>query len=80
MEPGEYRYPFHFTLPYQLPTSFEGIYGSLRYYVRASLNRRYMLDAVFKRGFTVNNIVDLNFIYQAPVSLFFVPVPFFSSG
>lgn len=57
-----------FTLPYQLPSSFEGIHGSLRYYVRASLNRRYMLDAVFKKGFTVNNVVDLNLIYQAPVS------------
>ena len=73
-EPGDYSYPFAFTLPYQLPTSFEGVYGSLRYYVRAQLLRRYTLDAVFKKGFTLNNIVDLNLIYQAPVSLIALPI------
>lgn len=67
--PNTYRYPFAFKLPESLPTSFEGVHGSVRYYVRASLNRRYMLDAVFKRGFTVNNVLDLNSNPQAPVSM-----------
>lgn len=67
-QPLYYRYPFSFTLPHQLPSSFEGTYGSLRYYIKATLGRRYMLDAVFKRGFSVNTIVDLNQNFQASVS------------
>lgn len=67
-QPLNYRYAFSFNLPHQLPGSFEGAYGSLRYYIKATLGRRYMLDAVFKRGFSVNTIVDLNQNFQASVS------------
>jgi len=67
-EPNYYRYAFSFTLPHQLPTSFEGAHGSLRYYIKAVLGRRWMLDAVFKRGISVNTIVDLNQNFQASVS------------
>jgi hypothetical protein len=33
--PGEYRYPFEFQLPSDLPSSFRGQYGSVGYAVRA---------------------------------------------
>lgn len=68
-QPNDYRYAFSFTLPHQLPPSFEGAHGSLRYYIKAVLGRRWMLDAVFKRGFSVNTIVDLNQNFQASVRL-----------
>jgi hypothetical protein len=68
LEPDYYRYAFSFTLPHQLPASFEGAHGSLRYYIKAVLGRRWMLDAVFKRGISVNTIVDLNQNFQASVS------------
>ncbi|KAK4019586.1 arrestin domain-containing protein 3 [Daphnia magna] len=66
-QPNDYRYAFSFTLPHQLPPSFEGAHGSLRYYIKAVLGRRWMLDAVFKRGFSVNTIVDLNQNFQASI-------------
>ncbi|XP_046650076.1 arrestin domain-containing protein 3-like [Daphnia pulicaria] len=67
LEPDYYRYAFSFTLPHQLPASFEGAHGSLRYYIKAVLGRRWMLDAVFKRGISVNTIVDLNQNFQASI-------------
>jgi len=60
VEPAEYEYKFQFQLAQQLPTSFEGVYGYVRYHVRARLDRGASAPIVFKRGFTVNNIVDLN--------------------
>ena len=31
LEPGYYEYPFQFTLPPDLPSSFEGSHGRVRY-------------------------------------------------
>ena len=62
LEPNYYRYAFSFTLPHQLSASFEGAHGSLRYYIKAVLGRRWM------RGISVNTIVDLNQNFQASVS------------
>ena len=68
--PGEYEYHFAFSLPQRLPTSFEGAFGYVRFYVRAKVDRPWKFDYEFKRGFTVNAIVDLNRIDQAAVSCF----------
>jgi hypothetical protein len=42
----------------------------VRFYVRAKVDRPWKFDYEFKRGFTVNAIVDLNRIDQAAVSCF----------
>ena len=67
--PGDYQFKYTFILPQRLPTSFEGVYGYVRYYVRAQLDRGCNVNSVFKRAFTVNNIVDLNRNAQAAVSI-----------
>nr|CAG4641027.1 EOG090X09LQ [Eulimnadia texana] len=60
IEAGEYRFPFQFLLPLQLPPSFEGIHGNVRYIVKAKMDRPWAFDYEFKKAFTVNAIVDLN--------------------
>ena len=38
--PGNYAFPFQFPLPpHSLPTSFEGPYGSVRYWLQAVVDR-----------------------------------------
>lgn len=38
--PGNYSFPFQFPLPpHSLPTSFEGPYGSVRYWLQAVVDR-----------------------------------------
>lgn len=68
VEAGVHQYPFSFQLPNQLPTSFEGQYGNVRYYVQAKADRPWAFDYKFKAGFTVNAFVDLNQIPDAAVS------------
>lgn len=65
---GYYEYPFSFQLPHQLPTSFEGQHGNVRYFVRAKAERPWAFDYEFKAGFSVNTFVDLNQIPAAAVS------------
>ena len=79
MEPAEYEYKFQFQLAQQLPTSFEGVYGYVRYHVRARLDRGASAPIVFKRGFTVNNIVDLNADPRAAVCCQLAFIVFFFS-
>ena len=62
------EYPFEFTLPSSLPSTFIGKYGMIRYQVEASLkkadkkstqwNKSAPISVIFP--YTVNGIVDLN--------------------
>jgi len=63
---GRHEFPFSLTLPLNIPSSFEGQYGYVRYTLTGSLFRR-LEKFVGKIGFTVNNIVDLNIIPRARV-------------
>ncbi|XP_051876183.1 arrestin domain-containing protein 3-like isoform X2 [Pristis pectinata] len=58
---GRHEYPFSFELP-QIPlaTSFEGKYGSVRYWVKAELHRPWMLVMKVKKEFTVFEHIDIN--------------------
>ncbi|KAF4516728.1 hypothetical protein B566_EDAN008418 [Ephemera danica] len=57
---GDHEYPFCFALPNQIPASFEGLYGHIRYCVRATLVRPWKFNHVTRQLFTVISPLDLN--------------------
>ena len=38
IEVGDYSYPFQVILPHNLPTSFEGLHGQVRYSINAKID------------------------------------------
>ncbi|KAI6177456.1 Arrestin domain-containing protein 2 [Aphelenchoides bicaudatus] len=57
---GVHEIPFSYTLPKNLPTSFEGEYGFVRYTCRAIAERPWDFDIISKVAFTVVGIEDIN--------------------
>ncbi|CAD5215750.1 unnamed protein product [Bursaphelenchus okinawaensis] len=57
---GIHEIPFSYTLPKNLPTSFEGEYGFVRYTCRAICERPWDFDIVSVCPFTVIGIEDIN--------------------
>ncbi|XP_059470737.1 arrestin domain-containing protein 17-like [Neocloeon triangulifer] len=60
LEPGEYSFPFYYTLPKNLPSSFEGDFGFIRYTLKAVMERPWKFDHKAKVLFTVICPLDLN--------------------
>lgn len=58
--PGEYNYTFNTMLPHQLPTSFEGDYGHIRYTASVVLDIPMWPDKEFEVPFTVIKPINLN--------------------
>lgn len=65
LDAGEHVYPFTFSLPPNLPSSFEALFGHVRYTVRAILDRPWKFDHEAKAAFTVISPLDLNQESQA---------------
>ena len=65
---GEYTFDFECKLPQELPSSFEGRHGQVRYLARACIERNWKSNVVTKKAFTILNGLDLNFIPEAAVS------------
>ncbi len=63
---GQHAFEFSTQLPTDLPSSFEGHHGSVRYYVRATSDGP-KSDISCQRMFSVNAIADLNIIEGANV-------------
>lgn len=61
MEPGVYEYPFDFTLPCDLPTSFEDAWGYVRYNAHFVLKTPFV-DANCVKPFKVIKPIDLNHV------------------
>ncbi|XP_043248558.1 arrestin domain-containing protein 17-like [Colletes gigas] len=57
---GYHEYPFEFQLPHNIPTSFEHIYGHIRYTVKAAIDRPWKFNHECKIAFTVISNLDLN--------------------
>jgi len=57
---GKFKYPFEIELPTNIPSSFEGTNGHVRYWCRANIDKPWKFDHTAKRAFTVVSILDLN--------------------
>ena len=57
---GTHSYPFQIVLPPTLPSSFEGAYGYVRYFCKATIDRPWKFDHDTKSAFTVLSNLDLN--------------------
>src|SRR6218665_1678783 len=67
---GEHSFPFDCKLPLELPSSFEGQFGRVRYLAKAVIERAtWKSNVVCKRAFTVLSGLDLNFIPESAVRL-----------
>lgn len=60
LAPGTYNHTFQCHLPQGLPTSVEGGYGHIRYWVEVVLNIPMWPDKEYSRTFTVIKMIDLN--------------------
>ncbi|KAG5891405.1 hypothetical protein JTB14_031472 [Gonioctena quinquepunctata] len=57
---GRYEYPFSFILPKSLPSTFEGSYGYIKYYIKASVVRRFGPDRENERNINMHSLIDFN--------------------
>lgn len=60
MPAGFHRYSFNFSLPYNIPCSFEHANGHIRYTMKAVIDRPWRFDHESKIAFTVVSSYDLN--------------------
>ncbi|KMQ96436.1 arrestin domain-containing protein 3 [Lasius niger] len=60
MPEGFHKYPFNFSLPYNIPCSFEHANGHIRYTAKAVIDRPWRFDHECKIAFTVVSSYDLN--------------------
>jgi len=61
LEPGQHSYPFEFRLPATGPSSFQGPYGSTKYWLTSTFHRPAGKPPhMLKIPFTLNGILDLN--------------------
>ena len=71
---GQHEIPFEFEIPMDLPCSFEGQYGHIRYYVEAKLDRSGIFTSHKRQRkyITVLSLVDLNKIpgSDQPINVF----------
>lgn len=68
---GKHEIPFSFALPSEIPSSFEGKYGYVRYEIKASLKGAGFMHRDYKHEviFQVNTVVDLKYNYRNAVGL-----------
>ena len=70
LAPGEYSFPFQFHIPNEnLPTSVEGNFGQVRYWLKAFIDRPWRFDITTKAVFTVIEHVDINVLPSLLVSV-----------
>ena len=67
LQSGEHSFPFSFLLPQELPSSFEGQSGSVRYYTKAVVDIPWGVDLECKKMFSIIGNVDLNRLGNASV-------------
>jgi len=74
LHPGSHYFPFEFTLPQRLPSSFKGKHGRLRYFVKMTLCTAGGPHPTRTSKFAVIGSLDLNAEPDAAVSCVHVPL------
>lgn len=69
LQPGHHQFPFTFTLPPNLPSSYESRIGNVRYQLKAKIDKPWKFDHKTKKMFTVVSMLDLNEQPTAPLAL-----------
>lgn len=69
LHPGSHYFPFEFTLPQKLPSSFKGKHGRLRYFVKMTICSAGGPHPARTSKFAVIGSLDLNKEPDAAVSL-----------
>ncbi|KAF2904847.1 hypothetical protein ILUMI_01318 [Ignelater luminosus] len=62
LPPGKHTYPFSYIIPAHLPSSFEGSYGNIRYYIKGVVDRPWKFDYEHLFSLNVVSPVDLNYV------------------
>jgi Arrestin (or S-antigen), N-terminal domain len=57
---GISRFPFSYTLPADVPSTFVGAHGKVRYKISAVIDKPWAIDEYAHNYFTVAGILDLN--------------------
>lgn len=72
MEPGHYAYCFSIQLPSNIPSSFEGEHGNIKYTLEAAIQRSWKDDHTFVLPLEIRGLGDLNAEPKAaePVKIF----------
>lgn len=60
LEDGKHDYPFIFSLPYQLPSSFDNNHGHIRYSVKSRIFTFCGRDEKIKKIFKIYSPINLN--------------------
>ena len=60
LPPGLHILPFSLLLPPNLPSSYEGQHGNVRYFVKADIVRDWKWNHKVKQHIMINGILDLN--------------------
>lgn len=60
LDPGQYNYPFEFTLPNSLPSTFDGTYGDINYRIKVSVVNPWWFDSNFEEPIYITKFYDLN--------------------
>ena len=60
LQPGTYQYPFVFQIPPDVPPTYEGKWGSVRYFIKVTMEIPWALDVVQETQINVTSPFDLN--------------------
>lgn len=71
LPPGRHSYPFSYILPTQLPSSFEGVHGNIRYTIKGTVDRPWKFNYEAKIGLNIVSPLDLNYLpgLREPIAL-----------
>lgn len=59
----------------RIPTSFEGKYGSIRYWIKGEVEKPWSFNHKTKKAFTVMNKVDINReCYMVKINFFLITI------
>lgn len=70
LPPGKHEFTFNLVLPPELPSSYQGAHGEIKYDISCHIERSMTFNNVFRQPFTVLSILDLNLypFYRQPVN------------